>query len=407
MDKVDSTGTAVTARGGKRWDEQALLLGCAIAAAACGESSPPSGGDAPVAVTRPLTFEAWKTSARVGSLQYKNRTDVYAVGERISPFALVGEDEAYRYYQHHVTPDHGLTLHSGQTGPGTPIVGSYYPPRATIKYCIDKRALRDTVSRYTFLPPNTDLYPILDQAFGEAAAAWNTVAGVHITHASDRDESCSGFPGDDITWYVKSIFMEEPIEFMTFVLRPHHNVLSWDNHDFFIHDNIVVEFSFQDSGYLPWFGLEGLLLYSIGNGLGFINESNRAGQPGQGSFWPVECRQPDIGGVYLSDLDTFSVMTHPQSMATSPPLAQPQCAGDRDYDYAISYTDAMASACQYRGVHELYYCNAYPQTTLRTNVPASCSPVPMPNGVGNCGATVGWDAPAAQFEAALLSVLMH
>jgi hypothetical protein len=98
-------------------------------------------------------------------------------------------------------------------------------------------------------------------------------------------------------------------------------------------------------------------------------------------------------------------MTHPQSMASEPPLDDKDCAGDRAYDYAISYTDAMGAACQYRAAHPLYYCSAWAQTTLRTNVPASCSPVPMPNGVGNCGAPVGWDAPAATFEAAVISIL--
>lgn len=345
-------------------------------------------------------YEQWKASVLVDpALQ------IYAVGDRITPTSLVGEEEARRYFEATVAAPK-LTLHNGQQYPGDPIVGSYFPERAVLRYCVDRVGWNAAQARFAYLGPGVSLFDRVADAFGDAASVWQTISGVRFVRDVGRDGSCSPAPGDDITWYITPYTPDpaEPLEYFAFVLRPHHNALGPNYREFLVYDEMAAEFTFVDAQpFINWFTLEGILLHTIGTGLGFVPESNRGGV--DTSLWPATCRNADVGGIFLSNPDAYSAMTHPSNMAGV--LANPDCAGHRPFDYAVTYLDAMGAACQYAGEHGLYFCSPNAQTSLIefVNNPA-CSPVPFYSGAtGDCGFTFNWVAPAREFEAALITAL--
>jgi hypothetical protein len=374
---------------------------CLALLGACDTADQVVAHDEPVELgtTLALSFEAWKQSVR-----FPGKTDIYAVGDELTPFGLVGDEEARTYYDLHVAAPHALTLHSGQRNPGDPKVGSYFPERAVLRYCIDRPGWADVASRHEELAPNVDLYDIVDQAFGNAASAWNLVSGLEIRHDISRDDSCTPRAGDNVTWYVRplSIPEDQTVEYLAFVLRPDLNIEQGPGYrEFFVWEHVVAESTFEDSFFASRFTLDGLLAHTIGQGLGFIGEHNRTDREnGVPSPWPSECRDPSVGGIYLSILDTMSVMSHPQSMHDM--IFNSSCTGAREFDYAISYVDAFGAACQYKGEHGLYYCNPKPQEAFAAA--AHCSPVPLfPGAAGDCGEELDFTRGAAQYEAALIT----
>jgi hypothetical protein len=353
-----------------------------------------------------LTFEEWKAQTR-----FQDRA-VYVVGERVAPLGLVGEEEARRYYDRKVAPARtaggALTLDNGQKVDGDPIVGGAFPEQAELLYCIDAAGLRNVVSRHSYLPTGANLYRIIDDAFGAAAAAWNTTAGVRINKAIDRDESCSPRAGDNITWYVRPLYQKSPYEYFTFALRPKYNLAGPDNREFFVWEDLIIDFWYPDPNYAQFFTLDGLLANAIGHALGFIPESNRGGVPGDegATIWPASCRDNMIGGIFLSIADPYSVMTHPHSL--TPLLANPKCVGFREHDYAISYVDAMGSSCQYRSDNGLFYCMDLAQRQVRLAGGFDCSPVPMvAGGAGDCGTHLDYQKEAPRFVAAAIAALSN
>jgi hypothetical protein len=159
------------------------------------------------------------------------------------------------------------------------------------------------------------------------------------------------------------------------------------------------------------FSMDGLLLRALANGLGFVDESNSGGVPGDAgaSIWPASCRDSGIGGIWLSELDTYSVTTHPQAM--KPIMSNPLCAGFRPSDYALSYRDVMGAACQYRKEFTFYYCSQEAQEIVATSYPEECSPYPLwQGGPGDCGVASNGDAwqdekIAKGYHAAVISIL--
>jgi hypothetical protein len=365
-----------------------------------------------VSTNEPLSFERWKDSVRFPA---QGRRDLYAVDNHVSPLALLGDDEARAYYDRHVADEGALILHNGQRNPGDPVVGSYFPPGAVIDYCIDRAALRRVVANHSYLPGSADLYPLVDLAFGEAAAAWNTAAGIHISRDFSRDETCTPRPNDNIEWYVRPYddpdcygnFQDgvcEAAQNLTFVLRPHHNQLSYENREFLVFASVITEFYLGNAQpFGDWFTFEGLLLNAIGAGLGFVGEHNRGGIKGDdGEFlWPAACRDPSIGGIFLTNADGFSVMSHPRAMADDGALENAACGGLRPYNYAISYLDALGASCQYRENDILFYCNEAAQKMIAANIGAECSPVPIPGQAGDCANHLDWNGDAARWHAGL------
>jgi hypothetical protein len=205
-------------------------------------------------------YEQWKASVLVDpALQ------IYAVGDRITPTSLVGEEEARRYFEATVAAPK-LTLHNGQQYPGDPIVGSYFPERAVLRYCVDRVGWNAAQARFAYLGPEVSLFDRVADAFGEAASVWQTISGVRFVRDVGRDGSCSPAPGDNITWYVTPYTPDpsEPLEYFAFVLRPHHNALGPNYREFLVYDEMVAEFTFVDAQpFINWFTLEGILLHTM------------------------------------------------------------------------------------------------------------------------------------------------
>jgi hypothetical protein len=356
-----------------------------------------------VTSTQSLTFEAWKDSVRV-----RGKKDIYIVGEKVTPVALVGEQEARGFFDKYVGQSTALILHNGQTQPGAPAPGSRFPARPVLRYCIDRTGLEQVVARHTYLPSGTDLYPIVDATFGAAAAAWNSAAGTIITKVIDRDRSCSPQSSDDITWYIRPYFVNDPatIEYLSFVLHPHQNALGPAYRELLIFEDVLAEFSSpHPMPFGDWFSLEGLMAHTIASGLGFLSEATRGGR--DTNLWPESCQDPSVGGQYYSDPDPFSVTTHPQVMADDGALNQPACAGFRPFDYAISYRDAMAASCAYRGENILYYCAIDPQETIAKLFAPECSPVPLVAGDSDCQQSFDFTSIAAEAATAMLTAIQH
>jgi hypothetical protein len=373
-----------------------------------------------------LSFSEWKDRVRL-----RGETGIYHVGDSVTPTIIVGEEDALAYYQRHVAKNaQALTLNNGQKLPGDTASGSYFPAGTVLTYCIDRTALKDVVARHTFMPSSTDLYALVDSAFGVAAASWNEVLGVNsknvgyntleIRKAANRDNNCVPTPGDNITWYVRPAVESAPIEYMTYVLHPKYNMGVYGQsaldeagltfteqlRELKIWEEILVEFSYADpQPFGAWFTLQGLMLHTIAQGLGFINENNR--NDGLATIWNGDCRDPSVGGIFLTVADPYSVTVHPQSMKDQ--LANPKCVGPRPFDYAISYMDAMGAACMYRDkdAESLYYCNPGPQNYIQAGT-GSCSPVPVEysgKSKSDCGAPADWAGPAKGYGAALVSLL--
>jgi hypothetical protein len=400
----------------------ALLL----AALGCTQSRETSSLDfaEPVATAdADLSFQEWKARTRL-----REAKGIYAVGERISPRLIVGEDDARDYYDRHFGKGQALTLHNGQRVPGDLWTGSYFPPGTVIRYCFDRPGWQAVASDYG-LPSGADPYARIVEAFDLAVEAWNNVLGVNddatieIRKVTGRDNSCVPTRGDNITWYVRPAVQDEPIEYLTYVLHPKYNLglygasalqeigLSFTEQlrEFKVWDAVVADFArSQPVQFDQWFSLQGLMLHTIAQGLGFVDESARGGVEGDDgeALWDSECRDPEEGGIFMSIADTYSVTLHPRSMLEA--LEKPNCAGERLYDYAISYTDAMGAACQYRGtgVDSLYYCNRVPQTLLQQEM-HSCSPVPIEHGSSGsaCGVEPNWTAGARAYGTGVLAVL--
>lgn len=420
----------LAARGCIRYGWVAVLLGMTGATVAC--SSNDSGENVAVAGRgEKLSFKEWKDRKRVPKLG----PEVYAVGDQgVSPYGIVGEEAARRYYAKHYGEHSALTVDNGQTEPGVfpdPKIGSY-PPGAVLKYCIDRAAMRAIAERFD-LPGNPDnVYSLVDIAFGSAAAAWNTVAGEYssssglsIQHAFGRDDSCIARANDDITWYVTTTLQPtEPgagLEYMTFALGPKYFSGSPTGGDrelryFLLNDYIVQSFmpgAYRFANQPNWdtiFSLNGLILHAIGSALGFVREDYRGGVLGDGgqNYWPEECNDGALGGIFLTDADAHSVMTHPSAL--SPFMANGACAGYRDFDYAISYADAMGAACQYRNAPNgaldiLYYCNQAAQLSVVQTYGEECSPVPIGQ-AGNCNSSSTWDDRAQEYGVALLTAIL-
>jgi len=335
-----------------------------------------------------LTFEQWKEKVKI-----RGYTDRFAVGDWATPLVIVGDDDARGYFDRHISKSQKLIIDNGQLAPGDPAPGPLYafPPGATLVYCIDRAGLREVVDRYE-LPPGTDLYDIVAEGFGQAAAAWNIASGVNISWDTSRDETCSYHPGDNITWYVKPYFMDfnAPLEYLTFVLAPKYTQQpSQDLHDFFILDYLIqrqAPGAYVVANDPPWaemFTFRGLLARAVSNGLGFIDEKNYGGD----QVWPAACRDSSVGGIFLTDADPYSVTTHPASMLPILDSASQPCIGARPFDYAISYADAMGAACQYHpsAWTSFYYCQQDVQNVIRGHQPEDCSPVPLgPGSAGDC-----------------------
>jgi hypothetical protein len=294
-----------------------------------------------------LSFDEWKETVRL-----RPGRDVFAVGDRVTPLGLVGDDEAFGYYLRHITDPGALTIHNGQTDAGTPVNVSAFPLTANLDYCIDRTALEQVVVDYG-LPSGTDLYGYIDQAFGAAAAVWNEVLDIKIQHDSSRSRSCTPRAGDTITWYVRPMALQSPLEYLTFVLHPNHNRANFENREFLILDYLIQlpfpgALVLDDTKWEEMFSMDELLLRAIGNGLGFIDEANRGGVPGDNgtALWRADCRDDAVGGVFLTDANAYSVMTHPVAMQDI--MAKPHCSGYRPKGYALSYLDVMGASCQYR-----------------------------------------------------------
>jgi len=425
--------------------------------AACSSGSPPGNSeDVRNTSQGQLTFEEWKAKTRVREFK-----DVYAVGDYgISPQGLLGEEEALKYFEKHFGNPSALTVDNGQLQVGGPTDSGTgaYPPGSTLYYCIDKPSFDKIATRYG-LPGNPDIYGFVSNAFGAAAAAWNRVnsggsgtpgvGGLQISYESSRDTSCSDRVNDTITWYVTPNAQPVPapdgLSYLTFVLGPKYfggqpqgaavdGTL--DKRYFLLNDYIIQTFfsgAFHFTGDAPWqniFTYDGLLLHAIGQGIGFIPEQNRGGVAGDDGqeVWPAKCLDTSIGGIFLSGPDPLSVTTHPAAMKPYMGLPDNQpnadvpgsgadCSGFRPFDYAISYTDAMAAACQYRVDPEgdkslLFYCNGSAQAMIASQQDALCSPVPLVVGgagyVGSDGVTcgpwgsLGWDLGAYSYGAAVI-----
>jgi hypothetical protein len=383
-----------------------------ISGAACGTAKP-TDPDTSTTATTQLTFDQWKETVRVRGLK-----NVYAVGDKLWPTGLAGDDDALLYYNSHYQSKSALIIDNGQLAPGDPVPGPNYafPPGATLTYCIDRVGLGKVVTRYG-LPPGTDLYRFVDTAFAEAAAAWNTVTGVSIQKVTSRDQTCAPGAGpDNITWYVQPFAVGSTVEFLTFVLAPKYNQASGQNPPgnnkvIFILDYLIQWFmpgAFHASNDVDWnqiLTFSGLMERVIANGLGFLDESNRLTADDGTHIWDSSCRDTSVGGIYLSDADPYSVTTLPQSAA---PVARDrvQCLGTRPFDFAISYADALGAACQYQANNNYYfYCLSAIQEQVRAAHGADCSPVPlMAGGAGDCNGT-SWAAVssgAKQFADALI-----
>jgi hypothetical protein len=370
-----------------------------------------------------LTFSEWKDRVRL-----RGEKAIYRVGDRVTPTLIVGETDALAYFDRYVSSNPlALTLHNGQKQPGDYPSGSYFPAGSILTYCIDRKGLEDVVKRHPFLPANTNLYALVDSAFGVAAGSWNEVLGVgkignntlEIRRAINRDDSCFPKPGDNITWYIRPAVEDVPIEYLTYVLHPKYNMGVYGQsaldeiglafteqlREMKIWEEIIVEFSYTDPSFGKWFTLQGLMLHTIAQGLGFINENNR--NDGLAKIWNGDCRDPSVGGIFLTVADPYSVTVHPQSMTDF--LETPKCAGPRPFDYAISYMDAMGAACQYRDrdVESLYYCNSGPQEYIQS-IARMCSPVPVEysgKSMSHCGTPADWAGPAKTYGTALNSIL--
>lgn len=353
-----------------------------------------------------LSFDEWKAANRVPRARNK-----YAVGDWATPLVLVGDDDARAYFERHVLKrdgnDQNLIIDNGQRSPGDPVPGTNYAfaRGSTLLYCIDRASLRLVTSRYG-LPAGTDLYPIVDFAFADAAAAWNTVSGLNITKELGRDESCSPRANDDITWYVQPFALNpsDPLEHLTFVLAPKYNLdpaqsPPADNRSFLIVDYLIQRYApgafiaANDPNWNQLFSFSGLMTRAVGMGLGFISEQNRLQADDGTVIWPESCRDSSVGGIFLTDADPYSVTTHPISMAPILDSASQPCKGARPFDYAISYGDAMGASCQYQkpSASYFYYCNSSVQKSIRNAQPPQCSPVPLsPGGPGDCNG-VDWN----------------
>jgi hypothetical protein len=361
----------------------------------------------------------------------RGQQSIFRVGDPVTPTIIVGEEDALDYYNRFVEQGQALILNNGQRYPGDPKTGSYFPAGTIIKYCIDRTALDDVVLRHSFMPGNADLYSVIDEAFGLAAASWNAVLGVtsnnlgtngvEIRKAVGRDNSCVPTKGDDITWYIRPATQndpDDPVEFLTYVLHPKYNLGAYGDsalreaglsfqeelRELKIWEEVLVEFYYPDPApFGDWFTLQGLMLHTIAQGLGFINESTRNGI--DANYWKGDCSDPTVGGIFLTVADPWSVTMHPQSMTGV--VANDACRSQRPFDYAISYMDAMGAACQYVGEDSenlwLYYCNRAPQEEILA-ITNQCSPVPVEYGASNsaCPATLYWSGPAKDYTAAIM-----
>jgi hypothetical protein len=339
-------------------------------------------------------LEKWLQAAKVTP----NRT-WYAARDIATPLAFASRDEAANYFHQHIGNPSALTLHNGQTGPGTPYNPSAFDVDAALSFCIDRTAWED-VEEFFGLSTDANLYSLIEDAALDAAATWNAVVGRKmISFDSGRSRSCTTRPNDNITWYLRPMLItEQETSYLTFVLPPHHNKADWDKREFLLLDYMVQRFTDDpyiasgDQDFPAMFSLSGIMLRAFGNGLGFIDESNRGGVPGDDgpSYWPASCRDSSVGGIFLTRADPYSMMTHPESML--PALfdgddnepSKRDCIGSRPFDYALSYRDAMGTACQYRKENVFYYCSEYSQESIAAKFGPQCSPFPMTNDVGEC-----------------------
>lgn len=372
----------------------ALLVGC-------GPSAHETEPELYEATKRgPESFADWKLKHSIRGIP-----ETYAAGGPVSPVALVGEAEARAGYEATMDTNSALVVQTAQTEVGIPTDElSTFGPKATIRYCIDVAGFNALAAWHQEIPSGTNIALAVDFAFGAAAAAWNSASGTWITKVNGREDSCFPTANDNIDWYVTPTFQDPPIQYFTFALRPHQNKLGPEYRAFLIWEHVATCFAAygDDCYYADAFTFEGLMLRAIGAGLGFLPEEIRGGT--DTNLWPIECKDDSVGARFVSYADPYSVMSHPSAMTGFG--ANSACVGYRDKDYAITYTDAMAASCLYRGDNPFYYCvgakTAFNESFGPVSLSPDCSPVPMvAGGAGDCGAVFDFTSNAANIEAAM------